>query len=177
MAGLRRTQIPQQVWSTDSGFRRENNKNYFKPCRSLLPWSIKFVVSPIQTPSFTQLWMWSGAFVHIVSVRVCVGPVILFKQTYTNRTQGYLLLVDISNFWRAPHKDAGYEVNLISLDVLLTKLEAIMTGMERKWMNTSFFCNNKHTTPHLSHARINHPHLLEEFLCHDQLRYNEGSER
>lgn len=40
-----------------------------------------------------------------------------------------------------------------------------------------FFYNNKHSLPHLSHAQINRPHLLEEFFCHDQLQYNEGNER
>lgn len=64
-----------------------------------------------------------------------------------------------------------HQVILISWDVLLTKLQSIMKGIQTKWMNTSFY-NNEHTLPPLSH-----PHLLEEFLCHDQLQYNEGSER
>lgn len=51
-----------------------------------------------------------------------------------------------------------------------------MKGIQRKWINTSFY-NDKHTLPPLSHARINHPHLRVEFLCRDQLQYNEGSER
>lgn len=69
-----------------------------------------------------------------------------------------------------------YQVVLISWDVLLTKLWSMMKGIQGKWINTSLD-NNKHTPSPLSHARINHPHLLEEFLCHDQLQYNEGSER
>lgn len=51
-----------------------------------------------------------------------------------------------------------------------------MTGIERKWMNTSFY-NNKHTPPHLSHAWINPPPPLKEFLSHDQLPYNEEIKR